>query len=121
MEETQFKSVDVVFQACSQIGVKAVHQVLLQEINCLLLWLAVFSGQLGDHRVDLGPHLRFSVHIHQRVEYLITHDDLLVLDLVVELLCHLNEGLLHLLIIEVFKGPTKLFTCLLGDWELFRV
>lgn len=121
MEETQFKSVDVVFQACSQIGVKAVHQVLLQEIDCLLLWLAVLSGQLGDHRVNFGPHLRFSVHVNQRIEYLMAHDNLLVLNLVVELLCHLNKGLFHFLIIEVFQGATKLLTCLLGDWEFLRV
>ena len=121
MEEFQFEGVDVVSQARSQIRVKTVNQILFQEIDGLLLRFTVFRGRLGDHRVDFGPHLRLSVDVNQRVKYLITHDDLLMLNLVVELLSHLNTRLFHILTIEMLKGATKLFTSLLSDWKLLRV
>jgi hypothetical protein len=41
MEKLHFKQADIVFERASQIGIKAVNQVLLQEFNGLHLWLTV--------------------------------------------------------------------------------
>ena len=118
MEKLHFKQADIVFERASQVGIKAVNQVLLQEFHSLHLWLTVSRRGSRQHRVDLRPHLGLRKHVNQRVKQLARHHNLVHRDLVIQLLRHQHTCLLLILTREVLQGATKLFTGFLSDWEL---
>ena len=118
LEELVLKAGHIFLKLGPEGGVEAVNQIGAQEVDCLHAGRAGVRVGTAQHLVDRRPLLRLSEHVHQRVKQLLGQVETLFEDNLLELVGHVEAGLLGLLRVEHHEGPAEFFSDHLVDGVL---